>query len=276
MMMTEDGYPAKNMGGFPGYPMGKMPGFDMGGPMMPMPGMPRFPQAFPQGFPMPGYPMRPQYPPLIPPLPNQMNPMDPMMPKMNQNRPGGMKPFPDQKSVPMINKDKEKSTKKEESGKVLEFTAPSITAETLRSMHVSVKHVQEPLFLFTCKKILGDLEPKLKEKKLKSRAKEISEFLATLYDKIKDLEKKDKKKSTSSGHSTSEGSKISELELVNALNEVENIKTLLSLVNLEKFSLDNCYESDIIQIKESEESAALFEEARYLFSSSKGEMTQSS
>jgi len=266
------------MMGFPGYPMmpfdSKMPQFEMGNQMMHMSGMHR---GFPHGFPMPGYPpmMRPpHYPPgMIPPLPNQM---DPMRSRMPDNR-MMMKPFPDQKAAPLMKKEKEKSIKKEEeAGKVLEFTPPVISAETLRSLHVSVKHLQEPLFLTTCKKILSDLEPKLKEKKMKSRAKEISEFLSTLFDKIKEAEKKDKKKSGTSSHSTSssEASKISELELLKALNEVEDIKALLSLVNLEKFSLDNCYEPDIIQIRESEESAALFEEARSLFSSTRGEMTE--
>jgi len=262
----------KMMMGFPGYPMMfdkmKMPGYDMGGPMMPMHGMQR---GFPP-FGMPGFHqmMRPpQYPPgMIPPLPQ----MDPMMQKMNRM---AMKPFPDPKAVPQIKKEKEKSIKKEEeTGKVLEFAPPLISAEILRSLHVSVKHLQEPLFLFTCKKILTDLEARLKEKKLKSRAKEISEFLSSLYDKIKESEKKDKKKTTSSSHTNNEGGKISELELVKALNEVENIKILLSLVNLEKFSLDNCYEPDTIKITESEESASLFEEAKSLFHSAKDGMSE--
>jgi len=193
------------------------PGFDMGGPMMPMPGMQR---GFPSPFPMPGYPsmMRPpMYPPgMIPPLPNAM---DPMMPKMGRMP---MKAFNDPKATAPVNKkEKEKSMKKEEdSGKVLEFPPNVTTAETFRSLHLSVKNLQEPLFLFTCKKILSDIENKLRDKKLKTRAKEIQEFLSSLYDKLKDAEKKDKKKGSTSN---TEAPKISELELVNALNAVKRI-----------------------------------------------------
>jgi len=148
-MPSEEDY-RKNMMNFQGYPMMfdkmKMPGFDMNNPMMQMNPMQR---GFPPSFPMPGYPpmMRPPPYPFgpIPPLPNQM---DPMMHKMN--RPG-MKPFQDPKAAPLTKKDKEKSVKKEEeSGKVLEFSAPVASAEILKSLHVSVKHLQEPLFLFTC------------------------------------------------------------------------------------------------------------------------------
>jgi len=202
------------------------PGYDMGAPMMPMHGMQR---GFPSAFPMPGYPsmMRPpMYPPgMIPPLPNQM---DPMMSKMGRM---GMKPFPDPKAaVPTSKKEKEKSIKKEEeSGKVLEFPPNITTAETFRSLHLSVKNLQEPLFLFTCKKILSDLETKLRDRKLKTRAKEISEFLSNLYDKIKDAEKKDKKRGSAP---TNEVPKISELELVNALNAVRRLSNYGYLKNL--------------------------------------------
>lgn len=211
----------------------KMPGFEMPGSMMPMPGMPR---GYPPAFSMPGYPpmMRPPpympgMPGMIPPLPNQM---DPMMHKVPRMGPGGAKPFPDPKAMPLVKKDKEKTVKKEEeSEKVLEFPTPVISAETLRSLHVSIKHLQEPLFLFTCKKALTELENKLREKKMKSRAKEISEFLSNLYDKIKELDKKDKKKST--GTTNSEVPKISELELVKALNEVaKRYKIYSNLIRL--------------------------------------------
>lgn len=266
-MQIEDEYRKNPMMGFPNYPMmydkNRMPGFEMGGgPMMPMPGMQR---GFPSPFPMP-YPsmMRPpMYPPgLMPPLPNQM---DPMMNKMG-GRMGG-KPFIDPKAaIPAGKKEKEKSVKKEEeSGKVLEFPPVAVNAEIFKSLHLSVKSLQEPLFLFTCKKILNDLESKLRDKKLKSRAKEIAEFVSNLYDKLKEAEKKDKKKGTSS---TSEPAKISELELVSALNEIQDLQTFLELVPLEKFSLENCFESEKICTRESDESAALFEEARALLESS--------
>jgi hypothetical protein len=273
-MPPEDEY-RKSMMGFQGYPMmydmKKMPGFDMGGPMMQMPGMPRvFP---PNAFPMPGYPpmMRPPpyLPGMMPPLPNQMDPM------MHHKMKMGIKPFPDPKAAPSTKKEKEKTVKKEEeSGKVLEFAPPIIPAETLKSLHVSVKHLQEPLFLFSCKKILTEIEAKLKDKKLKSRAKEISEFLSTLIDKIKENEKKDKKKGANSNSNNSEASKISELELVKALNEIEDIKTFLSLVNLEKFSLDECYEPDVIRTTESEDSASLFEDAKALYFRGKNGISQ--
>jgi len=274
-MPPESDY-GKNMMDYQGYPMMfnkmKMPAFEMHNPMM-MPGMPR---GYPPAFSMPGYPMvrpPPYMPGMIPPLPNQMDPM-----AMHQKGPRmgpGAKPFPDQKTVPLAKKDKEKSVKKEEeSEKVLEFAPPTILAETLRSLHVSVQHLQEPLFLYTCKKALTDLENRLREKKLKSRAKEISELHSTLYDKIKELEKKDKKKSTGTTNNI-ETPKISELELIKALNETEDITTFLSCVNLEKFNLDNCYESDMIRIKESDESVALLEEAKSLFASAKDSMSHS-
>jgi len=234
------------------------PGFDMPNPMMPM-HMPRFPGAFP----MPGYPSMvrpPMYPSgVLPPLPNQMDMM-----KMNRMQ---MKPYPDHKAVaPSSKKEKEKSVKKEEeSGKIIEFPPTAITAENLRSMHVSVKHIQEPLFLLTCKKILNDLETKLRDKKLKTRAKEIAEFVSNLYDKIKEAEKRDKKKSSNSV----EIPKISELELIKALNEIQDIKMFLNIVNVEKFSLDGIWQPDMIEVRETEESSALFEEAKALFASSK-------
>lgn len=102
---------------------------------------------------------------------------------------------------------------------------------------------------------------------MKTRAKEISEYVSNLYDKIKEAEKRDKKKSTPS--SSSEAPKISELELMKALNEIQDIKMFLNIVNVEKFSLDNIWQSDIIDVRESEESSALFEEAKSLFASSK-------
>lgn len=256
----------ENMMPFHNYPMmydkAKFPpGFDMGGPMMPMHRMPQFPGAFP----MPGYPSMirpPMYPQgVMPPLPNQMDMM-----KMNRMQ---MKPYPDHKAVaPSSKKEKEKSVKKEEeSGKIVEFPPTLITAENFRSIHLSIKHIQEPLFLLTCKKILNDLDTKLRDKKLKTRAKEISEYVSNLYDKIKEAEKRDKKKSTPS--SSSEAPKISELELMKALNEIQDIKMFLNIVNVEKFSLDNIWQSDIIDVRESEESSALFEEAKSLFASSK-------
>ncbi len=200
----------------------KMPNFEMGGPMMPMPGMQR---VFPS-YPMPGYPsmMRPpMYPPgMIPPVPNQM---DPMMSKMGRM---AMKPFPDPKAVIPIKKEKEKSAKKdEENGKLLEFPVNLSLAETFRSLHLSIKNLQEPLFLATCKKILADLEGKLKDKKLKSRAKEIAEFINNLPDKIKEAEKKERK---SGSTSTRETPKITELELINALNEVKLKRKRLRII----------------------------------------------
>lgn len=189
------------------------PGYEMGGPMMPMPGMPR---VYPPAFQMPGYPMMrpPMYPPgMMPPMPGHMD----MMHKMNRMG-GAMKPFPDTKTAPLVKKEKEKNVKKEEEpGKVLEFAPPVIAAETLKSLHLSVKYLQEPLFLLTCKNILGELEQRLKDRKLKGR-KEISEFTSSLYDKIKETEKKDKKKGSSVNNN--ETPKVSELELISMLNEV--------------------------------------------------------
>jgi len=139
------------------YPMmfdKKMPGFEPGGPMMSMPGMPRM---FPHQFPMPGYaPMirpPPMYPPgMIPPLPN---PIEGRMPT---------KPFVNPKIGPVV-KEKDKIAKKqEESGKVIELPSDVISAEIFRSIQLSVKNLQEPLYLLGCKKILTELETKLREK----------------------------------------------------------------------------------------------------------------
>jgi len=94
-----------------------------------------------------------------------------------------------------------------------------------------------------------------------------------LHDKLKELEKKDKKKGITTTPS-SDTIKISELDLVKALNETEDSRAFLSLVNLEKFHLENYYEPEMIRIKESEESTSLFEEARGLFNSNKNAISQ--
>ena len=194
-------------------------GFGMENHMMSFGGMRG---GFPPGFPMPGYhPMfrPPMFPPGIPPMPNNNNNMD-MSPMQKMNR-MGVKTFMDPKAVPLTKKDKEKTVKKEEeNGKILDFPQPMHTAEIFKSLQLSVKHAQEPLLLFTAKNVLTDVENKLREKKLKGRAKEVSEYLSGVYDKVKEIEKKDKKKSTTS--TSTETSKISELDVVKALNEVSN------------------------------------------------------
>jgi len=193
-----------------------MPGYDMSNPMMA--GMPGMGRGMYPGYPMPGYPMvaPPMYPRgTVPPLPGQMDPMakNPHMAKM------GMKPFPDPKMMPGIKKDKEKTDKKEETGRILDISLPIGLPEIFKSLQVSIKNLQEPLFLNTNKKLLNDLESKLRDKKIKTTAKEISEFLNTLPEKLKEAEKKDKKKS-----STTE-QKVSEFEFVKALHEVKLITT---------------------------------------------------
>jgi hypothetical protein len=186
-----------------------MPGYDMNNPMMG--GMPGMGRGMYPGYPMGGFPMMapPMYPRgTVPPLPGQMDPM-----AKNMGR-GGMKPFPDPKMMPGIKKEKEKTDKKEDLGRVLDISPPMGLPEIFKTIQVSIKNLQEPFFLNTSKRALTDVETRLKDKKVKNTAKEVTEFLAALPEKIKEAEKKDKKKSSSSEQ------KISEYEIVKALHEV--------------------------------------------------------
>jgi hypothetical protein len=186
-----------------------MPGFELPPHManMGLPGMGR-------GAMYPPYHM-PTFPHVVPPpmyprgAPPMQPPMDPKMAKM------AGKPFIDSKLPPgIVKKDSEKKDKKEETGKTLELSVGNGVAEIFKSLQFSMKGVGEPLALATCKKILTEMEGKLKDKKVKATSKETSEFLTTLTEKIKELEKKEKKKSTSTE------TKLNELEMIKALHEV--------------------------------------------------------
>jgi len=160
-------------------------------------------------------------------------------------------------------KDKEKVGKKEgDDNKVLNIVQQPVLNEIFKSIQISLKTGNELLFLNTCKKILGDLETKAKDKKMKTLSKDIPEFLTSLHDKIKNeiLDKKDKKKTSSNEF------KISEYEMIKQFHGTKNIFELLSTVPFEKHKIDQYFqEIPEFNLYESEESSNLLEEARGMF-----------
>jgi hypothetical protein len=189
-----------------GYDMHPQMGFQM--PNMGRPGMfPGYPgMPFPPNVAPPMYPRGMQPPP----IPGQADPMG-----KNMGKPGA-KPYPYQDpKLTGVKKDNNKTGKeKEETGRLLELLPPSGVTEIFKSLQVSVKNLSEPLFFNTTKKILTDMETKLKDKRIKTTSKEISEYLTSLPEKLKEAEKKDKKKPPSTEQ------KMNEYEITKHIHEV--------------------------------------------------------
>jgi hypothetical protein len=250
-------------------PMGSLPYFDQKMKPQPHQDMMMYPGVHKNFFGQMGgmpYPMPNMF---MPPYMPRNVPMQPQM------FPGGKLQNPKKMIADMAktvtNQMKEKDSVKvpkkenEDSTRILNISPPPALAEIFKSLQISLKNGQELLFYNICKKILTDIENRAKDKKLKNLQKEISDFLLVLHDKLKqDLtyDKKDKKKATVS---TASESKISDYDLLRILHEKNDPKTVFSIFNLEKSKIDIAYPSNILEIKETDESKNLFEEATRAF-----------